>query len=514
LATPFNLNALTFKHIGNENALPQGAPIRSFGPNSEVHNAGEIWATMLTEVYFALVADPRHTFDEAKRLMADYMVGGLLATPTDGTFTEIRDSLLAFAAASDPADMLVMAKAFARRGAGTAAVSPLKTSTTNAGVVESYELAGLIGVNAVAASPAKDCDGDDNLDAGETAKITVTLTNGGPMTLEPSAVTISSDHAGISFPNGDSAMSPQLLGFATAELSFDVRLAESATGIDVANFDVTATNAGSLVTTVKGSLSQRVNFDDVAASSANDDVESGIVAWTPATNVPPFTWTRTAEAVDNTLWHADDAGTLTDQRLESPVLEVGTGDFIISFSHRYEFEFDGTAWDGGVIEITTNDGADWQDIGAPAGYSGVLTDQTGNPLGGRNALVGTSANYPQRIAASINLGTTYSGQSVKVRFRVGTDEAVGAAGWDIDDLEFTGITNTPFATISDDTTVCMPEPEPEPEPGPEDGGGCGCHSYRSNSSSGSGMGFLLLVGMALIGLRRRREQPRHKSPSE
>ncbi|WP_434428202.1 M36 family metallopeptidase [Nannocystis pusilla] len=49
-------NALTFRHIGDDEPLPDEHPLNDqFGaPNYEVHNAGEVWATMMWEVYVAL----------------------------------------------------------------------------------------------------------------------------------------------------------------------------------------------------------------------------------------------------------------------------------------------------------------------------------------------------------------------------------------------------------------------------------------------------------------------------
>ena len=53
-----------------------------FAPNnSEVHNAGEIWGTLMHEVYRArmreaLAPAPRYDFDQARRRMADYLVAG------------------------------------------------------------------------------------------------------------------------------------------------------------------------------------------------------------------------------------------------------------------------------------------------------------------------------------------------------------------------------------------------------------------------------------------------------
>jgi hypothetical protein len=45
---------------------------------------------------------------------------------------------------------------------------------------------------------------------------------------------------------------------------------------------------------------------------------------------------------------------------------------------------------------------------------------------------------------------------VIVRFRIGADESTGAPGWDIDDIAFTGITNTPFTALVPDPGVCTP----------------------------------------------------------
>src|SRR5262249_54007115 len=128
-------NNLSFRHIGDENPLPTDTLGHPGGANSEVHNTGEIWATMMWEA-FNVLADA-HGVTAARRRMADYVVSGMLLTPTNATFTEARDAILVGASALDTDDMLLMAAAFADRGAGSCAVSPARTSPTNAGVVES-----------------------------------------------------------------------------------------------------------------------------------------------------------------------------------------------------------------------------------------------------------------------------------------------------------------------------------------------------------------------------------------
>jgi large repetitive protein len=136
-------NALTFKHITDGVALPAGVPV-AFGAdgadNSEVHNTGEVWATMLWECYAGLLRDSsRLTFDQARDRMKRYLVAAYKgSTNINPTFVEARDALIAVSRAQDRLDCQVFGSAFASRGIGAGAVAPARTSTNNAGVVESY----------------------------------------------------------------------------------------------------------------------------------------------------------------------------------------------------------------------------------------------------------------------------------------------------------------------------------------------------------------------------------------
>ena len=44
------------------------------------------------------------------------------------------------------------------------------------------------------------------------------------------------------------------------------------------------------------------------------------------------------------------------------------------------------------------------------------------------------------ITTTVNLGASLNGQTIKLRFRMGTDESVAAPGWRIDNLSLTGAT--------------------------------------------------------------------------
>jgi extracellular elastinolytic metalloproteinase len=133
-------NPLTFKHIGNNVMLPVG-PFRnpnSGGPNSEEHNAGEVWCAVLWEVFVNLVA--KHQHEEAEKRMLTYVIGGLKVTPPHPTFTQARDAIIVAVSALDVEDLPAVWAGFAKRGMGVNAVPPPASSTSLAGVVESFDL--------------------------------------------------------------------------------------------------------------------------------------------------------------------------------------------------------------------------------------------------------------------------------------------------------------------------------------------------------------------------------------
>jgi extracellular elastinolytic metalloproteinase len=143
-------NPLTFRHISDGVILPVGPPINSNPfPNSEVHNAGEVWCTALWEVFVNLVAkykreedddddDDEEGHEKAERRMLTYVINGLKNTPLSPTFTEARDGIITAVTALHPEDLPEVWAGFAKRGMGVGAVSPSKASVTFTGVVQSF----------------------------------------------------------------------------------------------------------------------------------------------------------------------------------------------------------------------------------------------------------------------------------------------------------------------------------------------------------------------------------------
>ena len=94
------------------------------------------------------------------------------------------------------------------------------------------------------------------------------------------------------------------------------------------------------------------------------------------------------------------------------------------------------------MEISTNNGTTWTDLGSSiisGGYNGAL-GTSANPLSGKSAFNGNSGGF---VKTTINL-SAYANQSVKFRFRFGSDASVAGTGWYIDDIQ---LKSTPQVNI-------------------------------------------------------------------
>jgi hypothetical protein len=518
-------NPLTFKHIADAAVLPTNVPVRENGvAMSEAHNGGEVVASMLWECYAALLRDtPRLSFDEAQSRMKKYFVAALKLTPSSPTLIELRDAFLVVTAASDRDDEALFAAAFAKRGAGLGAVAPDRASVGNVGVVESFVGTGAL-VTEVSTSLVDDvtsCDHDGILDDGETGKLVVTLKNTGFSDLVGATATVSSGTAALTVGAGGLIAIPKLHPYETFSGSVDVTMTAPT---DITPYTLAVAFAGPAQNLPLTVTQQGIgNYDGKASSSKTDHVDAKPSAWTMAGTPASASWQQRGDSID-ALWSVVDSSSVSDVQLVSPALQVSpTDDFTLAFRSRWQFEADTDGlWDGGVLELSDDDGATWTDVGAtlsPA-YGGTLGDGV-NPLTGRPAFAGASAGYPAFVTVTASFGKVYAGKTVKLRFRAGSDANTGAAGWEIDDLAFTGITNTPFTSRVPDTTICgAPAPGKEASVDPpgssaddagaeaEDAGADdgGCTSTRP--ARGGNLLPGLGLALALVALRRSRSSRR------
>jgi hypothetical protein len=450
-------NDLSFADISDSTVLPTATPGRPNGiANSEVHNTGEVWASMMWEVYNVLIDE--HGLDVAHRRMSDLVVAGLLLTPPEATFTEQRDALLAGASGLDSDDMLLMAAAFAGRGLGSCAIAPDNTALGNEGVVESGTIAAKLEVGTASLTDdGVSCDHDGVLDPGESGFIRFTVANAGPLAAEQVTVTPTTASTGLKF--GAPVVLPAVQPFSSVDLAIPVTLLPTAPRNTTVTINLkitgedTCDRAGTTI-----SVTQLTGVDELAAASKVDHVETAASPWMPTGNQATSTWFRASIATNHVLFGIDN-DFITDTQLVSPALAVSPTDpLVVKFDHAFDLEASGSDFfDGGVVELSNDGGATWTDVsalGVNPGYTGVIFVGAENPLSGQPAFSGTSPNFPALSTVTLDFGTQFAGQSVMIRFRIGTDEAVAQTGWVIDNIDVSGITNTPFPALVPEPSTC------------------------------------------------------------
>ncbi len=165
--------------------------------------------------------------------------------------------------------------------------------------------------------------------------------------------------------------------------------------------------------------------------------EGGANGWAQGSGGSGNTWALWTSAVHtgSYAFHANGPDTSSDQRLVSPAVTLPSGQNPLSlkFWNRQVLEDrTGGCYDGGILEISTNGGTNWTQVP----NANLLTDPYNGPVASGNPLAGLLAwcGDPQDWLNSVVDLSAYAGQTVRFRFRVGTDTGVGREGWTIDDV--------------------------------------------------------------------------------
>ncbi|MCP3963857.1 MAG: hypothetical protein GY719_38970 [bacterium] len=176
-----------------------------------------------------------------------------------------------------------------------------------------------------------------------------------------------------------------------------------------------------------------------------DDFESGAVGWTSSGTGD--TWALDGSNVTSgaNAYHADDPVTLSDQRLVSPavVLPSPATSLTLQFQNLQAFETpntDGRCWDAGILEITTDGGANWSQVPGSAMltdlYDDILWNDTpgNNPISNDYGATDAWCDPSQPFTLSVVDLASWVGQTVQFRWRLGSDSASGGDGWTLDDV--------------------------------------------------------------------------------
>ncbi len=178
----------------------------------------------------------------------------------------------------------------------------------------------------------------------------------------------------------------------------------------------------------------------------SDTVESGSPGWTTSHTGGSLDWTQVTTSTHSPThsWFAGDEGATNDQYLVGPALPITSSEELI-FWHRYDLE-DG--YDGGVVEVSTNGGGSWSDLGSRMthnGYTLTIASGSTSPITGRPAFSGNSGGWVETRA---NL-SDFMGQTIQLRFREADDDSVAQIGWWVDDIRLaTLIPWTPVVTTT------------------------------------------------------------------
>jgi hypothetical protein len=173
----------------------------------------------------------------------------------------------------------------------------------------------------------------------------------------------------------------------------------------------------------------------------DDDVEGGTPGWTHSDFQDGYVdeWHledyRNHTAGGTYSWKFGGSGStrysdLAHGALMTPELCLGPN-ATLTFWHycRAEILDDNYAWDGGVVEISTDGGETWVQITPAGGYDRKIWDNPDSPFPAETPCFARTTDWEEE---EFDL-SAYEGRA-RIRFRFGSDGYVGAEGWYIDDI--------------------------------------------------------------------------------
>ncbi|PWB79148.1 MAG: hypothetical protein C3F15_00180 [Holophagae bacterium] len=163
-----------------------------------------------------------------------------------------------------------------------------------------------------------------------------------------------------------------------------------------------------------------------------EDFESGAAGWTHSGTGD--SWALSGARVHGGAfsYHANGTGTTTDQRLVSPEMTLPTEvPVTMQFWNWQTMESAGagSCYDGGILEISTDGGSNWTYLPTAV----MQTDPYDGPVSGLGSLEGWCGDPQDWLRSVVDLDA-YAGQTVRFRYRLGTDGSVSREGWYVDDM--------------------------------------------------------------------------------
>jgi extracellular elastinolytic metalloproteinase len=403
----------TFPYSTDMGVNPWTYAMLATSTGGEVHTIGEIWCATLWDMNWNIIqsegidADIYHG-TKGNNIALQLVMEGFKLQPCSPGFLDGRDAIL-------KADSLLynykhkcaIWNAFARRGMGKSASEGSSNSFTDQ--VAAFDLPSGAGI-------AQTVD-KTSLVQGDNVTYTIKAT---------------CDCTPLSNISILDSLSTNLSYVTSSGGTFTAPIVH----FDGLNFAANETKTLTIEATVLGTFTP-------SDTLINDGQDPSNFAWTTGTITGGTNFgVATNRSHSGThSWHASDPAALSDFVLSSGDLLLDTLS-TLSFWHYFDTD---PAFDGGVVEISTNGGVSWQDLGKymiQNPYNNALDPGfTGIP--GR---LGT-ADIPNRLAFTGSSGggfiqtviqlTGFAGQTARIRFRFASDAVGGGDGWYIDDILLT-----------------------------------------------------------------------------
>ena len=163
----------------------------------------------------------------------------------------------------------------------------------------------------------------------------------------------------------------------------------------------------------------------------------GFTVDTPQATEGPWLYNAAGGAWHEDGQNAEDSHPNTT-KLNSPAYRATlAGNVRLTFQHRWSFEYDGTAWDGGQVRVSIN-GGPYTAVPLTAfsqgGYNGSVANNSSSDLKNQPAYISQSANYTTDYITSVaDLGFLNAGDTVSVEFMAASDTNTRGAvpNWEI-----------------------------------------------------------------------------------
>lgn len=378
----------------------------------EVHTIGEIWAATLWDMTWNIIQQDGinpNLYDAnaagGNSVALKLVMLGMKLQPCQPGFLDARDAILrADTILYNGKYSCAIWNAFARRGMGVLAQQGSSNSTTDQVADYSIPASAVISKSVDKSQAAQNdfltytlkvsaqCAAVSNYKIVDTLLPNVTYVSGGTYNASDRTVTFNV---------------PSLSSSTSETFSFRVRI--------------------------------NVNSYFVPQNLLNETVSSNSIPSTFTATSSPSSVKWTVSTVNHSASYslkASDPTSSAEEILTSSSSYLVNGNTQLSFWQEYNTEAE---HDGGVVELSTDNGSSWFDAGAYMSQNGYnSTINSNSNLTNKRAFSGSSNGFIKTI---VNL-SSFEGKSVKFRFRFVSDDTKSGTGWFVDDIS---VDETPAA---------------------------------------------------------------------